>query len=46
MAIYRRVFPYVAGKQVFTMPYGYESKVTYHCWGGGGAAGGDRALPI
>lgn len=41
MAIYRRVFPFVAGKQTFTMPYGYESKITYHCWGGGGAAGGD-----
>lgn len=41
MAKVTRVFPYVNGRQTFTMPNGYDSKVTYHAWGGGGAGGGD-----
>ena len=35
------VFPYVNGIQKFTMPYGYDSTIVYHAWGGGGGAGGD-----
>lgn len=41
MAKVTRVFPYVNGRQTFTMPSGYDSKVTYHAWSGGGGAGGD-----
>lgn len=41
MAKVTRVFPYVNGRQTFTMPNGYDSRVTYHAWAGGGAAGGD-----
>ena len=41
MAKVTRVFPYVNGRQIFTMPGGYISKVIYHCWGGGGGGGGD-----
>lgn len=41
MAKQQIIFPYVNGRQIFTMPYGYDSKVTYHVWGGGGGAGGD-----
>ena len=38
MAKVTRVFPYVDGRQIFTMPGGYGSSVIYHCWGGGGGA--------
>lgn len=41
MAKQKIIFPFVNGRQIFTMPYGYDSNITYHCWGAGGGAGGD-----
>ena len=46
MAKVTRVFPYVNGRQIFTMPGGYASNVRYHCWGGGGGAGGDSGSQL
>ena len=36
-----RIFSYQNGRQVFTMPKGYDPVVNYYMWGGGGGAGGD-----
>ena len=46
MAKVTRVFPYVNGRQIFTMPAGYASNVEYHCWGGGGGGGGDSGSQL
>jgi hypothetical protein len=46
MAKVTRVFPYVNGRQIFTMPAGYASNVRYHCWGGGGGGGGDSGSQL
>ena len=46
MAKVTRVFPYVNGRQIFTMPAGYASNVRYHCWGGGGGGGGDSCSQL
>ena len=46
MAKITRVFPYVNGRQIFTMPGGYATNVQYHCWGGGGGGGGDSGSQL
>jgi hypothetical protein len=46
MAKVTRVFPYVNGRQIFTMPGGYATNVQYHCWGGGGGGGGDSGSQL
>jgi hypothetical protein len=43
MSILRRVFNYVNGRQIFTMPKGFRSRINFHAWGGGGGGGGDAA---
>lgn len=39
----RQVFTYANGRQKFNLPEFYQSRVTYHAWGGGGGGGSDTS---